>query len=145
MGLENYRILVSPVPPILQRIGSTLAQYSTNSVNFVEGWVQDQQKIGGGQDQPKYGRPMEDLIFFHLTLATCFTEFEKPHLYFRNKVAAGMLEQFIECLVECKSSEKKTYVDGTIVHLARLDAWISCVLLSMDAKAGREGQRQMVF
>lgn len=70
---------------------------------------------------------------------------EELDLHFRNAVAVKVLGQYLGFGVKRGKNGMKTYVDGTIMYLARLDAWAACVATPMDAEEGRKRQRQMSF
>lgn len=71
--------------------------------------------------------------------------FREPDLCFKNAVAVEVLEQFIGYRVGFERDGEKSYVIGTVIHLARLDAWVVCVVTTMDAEAERGGHRQTLF
>lgn len=109
------------------------------------------EKLGGDSEKESdvlcrwRTKPIEDLLYSGSAFSSRICEFKEPDLYFKNAVAIQVLEHFIGYRVECERNGRKTYVDGTVMHLARLDAWVACVVKSMNADAGRGGQRQMVF
>lgn len=39
----------------------------------------------------------------------------------------------------------RDYVDGTLMNLARLDAWFRCVSKALDTNASRERRGQLLF
>lgn len=72
-------------------------------------------------------------------------EFGEKSLYLKNAVAVEMMEKFIGYWMKWHSDRNKFYVDGTVMHLARLDAWISCVVMTIDIEVRRGGRRQTLF
>lgn len=53
-----------------------------------------------------------------------------------------MLEDFMRYRVELKEDEKRNYVNWTVMHFARFDAWIDGGVMKMSTGTERGAQRQ---
>lgn len=56
-----------------------------------------------------------------------------------------MLEEFIRYPVEWEEDGNRNHVNGTLLHLAQIHAWIGRTVTTVDTEAGRAGQRQTLL
>lgn len=69
-------------------------------------------------------------------------EFEEESLCSKNAVPLKVLEKPMGCQMKPEKNKNRTYVDGTVMHLARLDAWTKCVVTTMITEVRRSRRRQ---
>lgn len=88
---------------------------------------------------------IDDLLYSGSKVHYRLKGFDGKDLYFRNAMVVEVLEDFMSYRVETESDREKYYVDRTVMDLARLDAWISCVVRAMYTGFGRGLQIQLLF
>lgn len=88
---------------------------------------------------------IDDLTYSGFQVARRLREFGGEDMYFKNGAAVEVLAEFMGYEVVPGGEGNTEYVDGTVMHLARLDAWIGCVLTALDTNVGRGGKRQLLF
>eukprot|EP00737_Agarophyton_chilense_P000295 gb/GEZJ01000338.1/.p3 GENE.gb/GEZJ01000338.1/~~gb/GEZJ01000338.1/.p3 ORF type:complete len:231 (-),score=33.73 gb/GEZJ01000338.1/:3866-4558(-) len=93
-------------------------------------------------------RKVEEICFSRFRVSSEKYEDEPDEMYFRNGVSLQVLREFLGYDVQQRSREAEEeymYVDGRVVQLGRLDAWIQSVVRVMDCNGGRDGRRQILF
>lgn len=66
-------------------------------------------------------------------------------MYFRNGVAVEVPEKLMEYRGKWEETEYRNYVEGTVMHLARLNACTECVVTTMDIRTERNARGQTSF
>lgn len=69
-------------------------------------------------------------------------ELEDKDLYFKTAMAVKVLNEVMRYRVEREVDSNRSYADGTVAHLARLDAWTGRVVTTMKIEVGRGVQPQ---
>lgn len=90
-------------------------------------------------------KAIKGITYFRWKVNICLEKFEKDDFYFKKEMAVVVLEKLMGYQVEWERNENKTYVDGTVMLFARLDAGIGFELTTMDTEGGRGGQRQTLY
>lgn len=90
-------------------------------------------------------KAINDTTYSGWKLSCGFEEFEEEGLYFKNARAVKVPEKVMGYRVECEKDGNRNYVDGTVMHIARLDEWIGCAVKTMDTEIKPSGQRQTLF
>lgn len=90
-------------------------------------------------------KALEDIAFSGWKMNGDLEKIEKRNLYFENTMSLDVLEEFMRYRAEYEENANRIHVDETVMLFAQLDAWTSCVGMTMDTRVGGGRQSQMLF